>query len=69
MCIAHRMGSFGHSLARGKTLLSSRKQREEENIDAKALMLGGVKYEGYLGVDNCHCPGLGLIFIYESGEE
>lgn len=40
MCIAHRLGSFGRSLARGRTLLSSRKQCEEENIDAQVLMLG-----------------------------
>lgn len=40
MSTGHGMCSFGHCLVRGRTLLSSRKQREEENIEAQALILG-----------------------------
>lgn len=40
VCTGHGICSFGHCLVRGRTLLSSRKQCEEENIEAQALILG-----------------------------
>lgn len=38
VCTGHGICSFGHCLVRGRTLLSSRKQGEEENVEAEALI-------------------------------